>query len=158
MGIIADIDDPALAALPVVNENPSARKLYRITAELCYLLHPEPTAEHEGEECPISRACYDPREPGNLLIAQVPRQRPWEPQGIASFYGIGYRYPLLSSQVLIEPSDAVQVAVDGLGPEPPGEKMVDILEDLPGGYLFDGDIDPDHELFQGVHIGFHRMR
>ena len=158
MGIIADIDDAALAALPVVNENPSARKRYRITAELCHLLHPEPTAEHEGEDCPISRAFYDPREPAHLLIAQMPRQRPCEPQDIASFYGIGDGYLLLSSQVLIEPSDAIQVAVDGLGPEPPGEKMVDILEDLPVGYLFDGHIDPDHELFQGVHIGFHRMR
>lgn len=119
MGIIADIDDPALAALPVVDENPSARELYGITGELCHLLHPEPTAEHEGEDCPISGAFYDLREPGNLLIAQVPRQRFCEPQGIASFYGIGDGYPLLSSQILIEPSDAVQVAVDGLGPEPP---------------------------------------
>jgi hypothetical protein len=59
---------------------------------------------------------------------------------------------LLVTQIIVKPTDAVQMTVNGLRGKPSIQKVIDIFEDLPAGCLFDGNIQPDYIMFKGVDI------
>ena len=49
------------------------------------------------------------------------------------------------------------MTVDGLGLKPPIQQVIEVSQELLMGHRFDGDIHPDHELLQRVHIVFNGM-
>ncbi len=49
------------------------------------------------------------------------------------------------------------MAVDGLGLQPSIQQVIKVSQQLFMGHLLDGDIHPDHELLQRVHIVLNGM-
>jgi hypothetical protein len=95
---------------------------------------------------------YAPEELSDFLVLQKARQRFWEPQRIAGFDRI-FDIDLFGLlQVFVKGPDAVEIAVDRLWMQPPVEKMVNKRENFFAINLFDGAIDPEHELFERAYV------
>jgi hypothetical protein len=63
-------------------------------------------------------------------------------------------YTLLVTQIIVKPTDAVQMTVNGLRRKPSVQKVIDIFENFPVACLFNRDLQPDHIMFKGVDIIF----
>jgi hypothetical protein len=75
---------------------------------------------------------------------------PGELHDIGLPHGIDDRDSLLISEIMIKLTDAVEVTVDGLRPEPSAEQVIDVLGDLAVRDRFDRHIQPEHKVPQAV--------
>ena len=96
-------------------------------------------------------------KPANLFIPQMAGQWPGQPQGITVLYRIDHGHLLFLNEVVVKSPDAVQMAVDGLGLQPPVQQVIQVSQELFMADCLDGDIHPDHELLQRVHIVLNGM-
>ena len=92
------------------------------------------------------------------MIPEVPWQRPGQPQQGDPFDWIGELDAFFIVKVVIEATDADEVAVDRLGRKAPVEKVVDIGRHLVFGDLLNGHINPQHEVFKQVQVVLHGVR
>jgi len=93
-----------------------------------------------------------------LLLSQVFWKGLGRPEAIAFFDRVDDRYLLLSDQVMVELSDPLEVAVDGLCLEPSPDKEVDIVRDRPGSDLLKGSVQPKDEVPKARQIVCYRKR
>jgi hypothetical protein len=88
----------------------------------------------------------DLEESENLFLSQMARQWPGQPQGITALYRVDYGHLLFFNEVVVKPPDAVQMAVDGLGLQPPIQQVIQVSQQLFMVYFLNGYVHPDHKL------------
>jgi len=126
-GIITDVDNSVPSPLGIVDGEHSSYELYGSKAEVGNLCHPQATAKHQHEHGPIPWDIDGLEENIQLLLVQVFGKGLRHPEAIALFDWVRDRYLLLVDQVMIELSDPLQVAVDGLCLELAPHEKVDIV-------------------------------
>ncbi len=94
----------------------------------------------------------DLEEPVHLFISQMAGQRPGQPQGIAALHRVDHGHLLFFNEVVVKPPDAVQMAVDRFGLQPPIQQVIEVSQQLFMVDCLNGHIHPDHKLLQRVHI------
>ena len=87
-----------------------------------------------------------------MFVPQKTRQWSGQAQGVAPFDRVDHGDLLLMDQVVVKAPDAVQMAVDGLGTQPSIQQMINVAQQDLMRYLLDGDIDPQNELTQRIHV------
>ena len=157
IGIVAQVHHPIFGALALVDKDLAAPQVQGRQLQPGHLLHPQPAAEHQHDHGPVPLVVDDLEEPAHLFISQMAGQRPGQPQGIAAFHRVDHGHLLFFNEVVVKPPDAVQMAVDRLGLQPPIQQVIEVSQELFMGHCLDGDIHPDHELLQRVHIVLNGM-
>jgi hypothetical protein len=112
--------------------------------------------EHQHEHGPVSQIRDASKEPPNLVVLQVPRQRLGQTKRDPGD-GIGHRSVLLIHEIIVEEADRLQAARDRLRRSSLSEKMIDIGANLLAGDLGEGYCKPSHELIVDVDIALHRV-
>ena len=95
-----------------------------------HFLHPQAAPQHQHEDRSISKALDGLKEPGHLLVLEIPRKRSGQAQGGALFDWVGTRRSFLLVQVGKKSPDAVQTAVNRLGGQSLAQQEFDIGRDL----------------------------
>ena len=157
MGIVAQIDDPVLAALAILDEKLPMLEVQDTEREMSNLLDPQPAAKHQHEHGPVARSFDRLEEALHLLVLQVPGQRPGHLQGMVLPDRIDDVQNALFPQVVIELADAVQMTVDGLGLQPPSHQLVDVVRDLGVGHALDRHIEPQHKAADRAQVVLNRV-
>ena len=121
------------------------------------LLDPQPAANHQHEHGPVARSSDDLEEALDLLVLQVPGQRPRHLQGMRVLHRVCDVQDALVPQKVIELPDDVELAVDGLGLQAPPHQLVDVVRDLGVRDVLDRHIEPQHKASDRAQVVLNRV-
>lgn len=133
-GIITDIDDPIFCPFGLTDQQSLPSQVDVPKAEICHLTDPEPRAKHEHKDGSISGRLQGFKQKVHLMVSEVFGKGLRGSEAVAAFNGVGDGELLFLNQVVVELPDPLEMAVDGLGFEPPAHELVDILRDGPGAH------------------------
>jgi len=151
-GIRTDIHHSPLIAFAGVNQDTAPSEVDRRNGQLGDLGHAKPGAKDQSEQSPVTGLAHAVKKTLYFFILQVLRKRPGHAHARAFLDRIGKPEALFVSQEVVEPSNRVQMAIDGLGLLSALQQAIDVGRNLPFAHLLNWHVHPHQELFQVVQV------